>query len=59
LQKILKDKPPNDQVVYVKSSRQVKYGTVVEVINSIRDAGFEKIGLVSEKEKTAPAPAAQ
>ena len=58
IQKILKDKPPADQVVYVKSSRQVKYGTVVEVINSIRDAGFEKIGLVSEKEKAAPGSAA-
>jgi biopolymer transport protein ExbD/biopolymer transport protein TolR len=53
---ILKDKPAPDQVVYIKSGRLVKYGTVVEVIDSIRDAGFDRIGLVAEKEKPAGAP---
>jgi biopolymer transport protein ExbD/biopolymer transport protein TolR len=48
---ILKDKPPQDQVVYVKSDKFVKYGTVVSVIDSIREAGFDRIGLVAEKEK--------
>ena len=48
---ILKDKPAPDQVVYIKSGQQVKYGTVVSVIDSIRDAGFDRIGLVAEKEK--------
>ena len=48
---ILKDKPAPDQVVYIKSSLGVKYGTVVSVIDSVRDAGFDRIGLVSEKEK--------
>ncbi|HVG18109.1 MAG TPA: biopolymer transporter ExbD [Blastocatellia bacterium] len=59
IQKILKDRPPAEQVVYVKSGRLVQYGTVVQVIDSIREAGFEKIGLVSEKEKAAPGAAAQ
>jgi biopolymer transport protein ExbD len=58
IQKILKDKPPAEQVVYVKSGKLVQYGTVVQVIDSIREAGFEKIGLVSEKEKGAPGSAA-
>ena len=48
---ILKDKPVPDQVVYVKSSKGVKYGEVVAVIDAIRDAGFDRIGLVAEKEK--------
>jgi len=48
---ILKDKPVPDQVVYVKSSKGVKYGEVVAVIDSIREAGFDRIGLVAEKEK--------
>ena len=52
---ILKDKPVPDQVVYIKSSLGVKYGTVVSVIDSIRDAGFDRIGLVAEKEKSSPA----
>jgi biopolymer transport protein ExbD/biopolymer transport protein TolR len=47
---MLKDKPPDQQVVYVKSGQGVKYGTVVTVIDSIRDAGFDRIGLVAEKE---------
>jgi biopolymer transport protein ExbD len=51
IKNILKDKQPQDQVVYIKSGKQVKYGTVVEVIDKIREAGFERIGLVSEKEK--------
>jgi biopolymer transport protein ExbD len=48
---ILKDKPANEQIVYVKSGKSVKYGTVVDVIDKIREAGFDRIGLVSEKEK--------
>lgn len=53
VERALKDKPAADQVVYIKSGQKVKYGTVVEVINSVRDSGFDRIGLVSEKEKTA------
>ena len=52
IKNILKDKPASDQVVYVKSSQGVKYGTVVGVIDSIRDAGFDRIGLVAEKERS-------
>lgn len=48
---ILKDKPVPDHVVYIKSGKLVKYGTVVSVIDAIRDAGFDRIGLVAEKEK--------
>ena len=47
-----KDQPPDRQIVYIKSGTMVKYETVVNVINAIRDAGYDKIGLVSEKEKT-------
>jgi biopolymer transport protein ExbD len=35
---ILKDKP--GEIVYIKSGKKVKYGTVVSVKDSIRDAGF-------------------
>jgi biopolymer transport protein ExbD len=51
---ILKDKRADEQVVYIKSGREVKYGTVVSVIDAIRDAGFDRIGLVAEKEKSSP-----
>jgi biopolymer transport protein ExbD len=52
IKSILKDKPVPDQVVYIKSGKLVKYGTVVAVIDAIRDAGFDRIGLVAEKEKS-------
>jgi biopolymer transport protein TolR len=48
---LLEKKPPNEQVVYIKTGKLVKYGTVVGVIDSIREAGFDRIGLISEKEK--------
>jgi len=54
IRSILKDKPVPDQVVYIKCGKLVKYGTVVSIIDSIRDAGFDRIGLVAEKEKSAP-----
>ena len=52
IKNILKDKPAPDQVVYIKSGKEVKYGTVVSIIDAIRDAGFDRIGLVAEKEKS-------
>src|SRR5258708_6677767 len=59
VRKLLDGKPAQDQVVYVKAGALVKYGTVVSVIDTIRDAGFDRIGLVSEKEKPAPGGAPQ
>ncbi len=44
-------KPSDPQVVYIKGGTNVNYGEVVNVINSIRDAGFDQIGLVAEKKK--------
>ncbi|HKP85405.1 MAG TPA: biopolymer transporter ExbD [Blastocatellia bacterium] len=56
-----KDKREDQKVVYVKSDQGVQYGTVVSVIDAIREAGYDRIGLVSEKEKekggAAAAPA--
>jgi len=44
-------KPSDPQIVYIKGGINVPYGEVVNVINAIRDAGFEQIGLVAEKNK--------
>ena len=51
VKEILKDWPPDEQVVYIKASRWLKYGTVVSVIDIVREAGFDRIGLVAEREK--------
>jgi biopolymer transport protein TolR len=39
------------RVVYIKGGTNVNYGEIVEVVNSIRDAGIQQIGLVAEKKK--------
>lgn len=44
-------KPSDPQIVYIKGGTNVQYGDVVKVVNMIRDAGFEQLGLVADKKK--------
>ena len=44
-------KPSDPQVVYIRGGINVPYGEVVDIINFIRDAGFDQIGLVADKLK--------
>ena len=61
----MSSKERDQRIVYVRSDINTNYGTVVNVINSIRDAGVDQIGLVADKKKGggaaapggAPAPA--
>ena len=55
-----------ERIVYIRSDINANYGSVVETINLIRDAGIDQIGLVADKRKgpgaegggaAAPAPA--
>jgi biopolymer transport protein TolR len=48
----MKDLKPSDpQIVYIKGGVNVQYGDVVRVVNMIRDAGYEQLGLVADKNK--------
>lgn len=49
--KRMKDKKPEDKIVYIKGGSLVDYGEVVETINAVREAGIDRIGLVTEKRK--------
>ncbi len=40
-----------DKTIYVKSDGRAKYGTVVAVVDEIRSAGVDQIGLLTEKIK--------
>ena len=42
-------KPSDPQVVYIRGGVGVPYGEVVDIINSIRDAGYDQIGLVADR----------
>jgi biopolymer transport protein ExbD/biopolymer transport protein TolR len=44
-------RPDEPQAVYIRGGIGVPYGDIVDVINSVRDAGFQQIGLVAEKLK--------
>jgi biopolymer transport protein ExbD len=48
-----------DKTVYVKSDARAKYGRVVEVVDEIRSAGVDQLGLLTEKNqnaKSTPSP---
>jgi biopolymer transport protein ExbD len=55
----IKDKLANrlDKTVYVKSDQRAKYGDVVAVVDEIRSAGVDQVGLLTEKnQKGGPEP---
>lgn len=43
-----------DKTVYVKSDSRAKYGAVVDVVDEIRSAGVDQLGLLTEKNKELP-----
>lgn len=48
-----------DKTVYVKSDARAKYGDVVSVIDAVRAAGVDSVGLLTEKiQSRSPAEAA-
>ena len=59
----VKDRLANAQTkrVYVKSDMRARYGHVVEVVDAVRAAGVDDLGLLTDQKKQAtppPAPAA-
>ena len=49
MEKILEGRP--DQKVYLRADSSVPYGVVVRVISQIKNAGVEKLGMVTEPVK--------
>jgi len=47
-----------DKTVYVKSDARAKFGDVVSVVDAVRAAGVDSIGLLTEKVQTRGAAAA-
>ena len=49
-----------DKTVFVKSDGRAKYGDVVKVVDEIRSAGVDNVGLITDKSeqgrRTAPPP---
>ncbi len=59
----VKDRLSNkvDKRVFVKADARTKYGNVVEIVDDVRSAGVDQLGLLTEQRKSgaaaAPAPA--
>jgi len=47
-----------DKTVYVKSDARAKYGDVVAVVDEIRAAGVDQLGLLTQKVSKQPSPGA-
>ena len=56
----IKDKLANrvDKRVFVRADARVKYGAVVEVVDNVRSAGVDQLGLLTEQRQQKTAPAA-
>jgi biopolymer transport protein ExbD len=52
----VKDRIANrlDKTVYVKSDARAKYGDVVAVVDEIRSAGVDQLGLLTERNQKTP-----
>jgi len=46
--KLMKDRT-GDKTIYVKGDFRAKYGDIVKVVDAIRTAGVERVGLLSER----------
>lgn len=51
IEKLMEGKPLSDRVVYVKGDNRVHYNEVVNVIDTIRSAGIDRVGLVVDPGK--------
>jgi biopolymer transport protein ExbD/biopolymer transport protein TolR len=48
-----------DKTVFIKSDGRAKYGDVVKLVDEVRSAGVDNVGLLTERvERTLPAPPA-
>lgn len=49
IKEVFRNQSRDNQVVYIKASWFVRYGTIVSVMGRIREAGIQCIGLVAKK----------
>jgi len=57
----IKDRIANkmDKRVYIRADARAKFGNVVEVVDNVRAAGVDQLGLLTDQRKTtAPSAAA-
>lgn len=50
------ERKTGDKTVYVRSDRRAKFGDVSAVVDEVRAAGVDSLGLITEKEEPKKAP---
>ncbi len=52
----MKDRLANkvDKQVFIKADARAKYGSVVDVVDNVRSAGVDDVGLLTEQKKRRP-----
>ncbi len=53
----LSSKPGAEKKVFVKADARARYGSVVEVVDNVRAAGVDTLGLLTEQRQTPRGPA--
>jgi biopolymer transport protein ExbD/biopolymer transport protein TolR len=59
IEKLMEGKPLSDRVVYVKGDNRVRYSEIVSIIDTIRSAGIDRVGLVVDPGKRQGGEGAQ
>jgi biopolymer transport protein ExbD/biopolymer transport protein TolR len=57
----IKDRIANrpDKRVYIRADARAKFGNVVEVVDNVRAAGVDQLGLLTDQRKTTASPPPQ
>jgi biopolymer transport protein ExbD/biopolymer transport protein TolR len=54
----VKDRLANrtDKRVFIRADARAKYGSVVEIVDNVRSAGVDQVGLLTDQKKTTTTP---
>jgi len=48
IQELLRGRPPQDERIFIRADKATRYGTFMEVMNTLQDNGFYSVALVGE-----------
>jgi biopolymer transport protein ExbD len=52
LGRLIGNKPPSDERIFIRADQQTRYGDFMQVMNSLQDHGFYSVALVGEDQST-------
>lgn len=52
LTRLIGNKPPSDERIFIRADQQTRYGDFMQVMNSLQDHGFYSVALVGEDQSS-------